>query len=1672
MAALTFGSVELTKSSMAMTVDVANTGKNATGTLSVSSSSGEFSASGCSGTIAAGMSCKLSVTFSPAQLGPRSGSIMISATPGGAVSLVVGGIGIKEGAVNITPPSATFPATAVGGTSAATMFTVTNPGGAAVMPTISISGEFTQSATTCMMSLPAGGTCTVSVVFKPTSGGLKTGSITVSAGGSVAAATLTGTGQEATKLEFAPATAMLSGDVGAEGGAVTLTLTNTGDVRSAAITFAIGGANMGDFVNKGTTCNTLAGGATCTVTVAMKATAAGQRMGTITATAGTGVTAVANLVGTAVPPGDLDIAPATGMFAATTVNDRSAAVSFTVTNSGGSASGAISASTSSNEFVIVANTCTGTLNAGGTCKIDVVLLPSSAGAKSAILTVSANPGGAATASLQGTANAPAGLSASPTAGVFGNVQVSSTSQPVPITITNNGGSATNSLTTAIEGASASQFMATGNTCMGQTLGAGATCVVTITFTPAGTGDKAATLRVTGGTPTQTVTVNLSGSGIGGPVLSFAPATAAFPQTPVTFTNPAPQVFIVTNSGMVDSGMIALTIVGTNAGDFEINSNGCTILKAGESCTVSVQFHPAATSVGPRNASLQGTASGLNGFATLTGTGKALLEITTPPNFPPGPSATDFGNVSVGVVDTDNRKHFSYTVRFPSAGAPTDVFTAGASDFTFVSDTCSAAGSFANINPFAMGAGAPGATTWVECTVTVEFDPKVSRGAKAGTLTTTVGAQSVTQAFSGTGVGPLQVTVSPGTLTTMVGTSSGNATFTVTNNGTVDITGLTTSFATFGADFAAVGGGSCGGTTTLTANGGYCTVIVRATGATVGTFMGTLTANGMVPGNTETASQAVTAVVSPIGPQPVLSGVGNLGNVPLTHTSVATLTITNPANATGNTPVIGTPTVEQPVGATFGVPGPGNTCVGTLASLPPGASCTFQVTMKPAGDVPLPSQEISSTVRVVIGGVTLVGTVSGVPVQSLSVSPPAVTFTPGGVPGDTTGGPLATVTVQNAGEAIPANEIGLALTNITAGAADDFQRQTGAGSADTCESGGIPAGGSCVLQYRFVPNNGSNGTYSATLSVTRNSGGNGSIGAQATLTGSQVGDGNVVWQGINNSPWNFGTVPVGSSSAPVTFTAKNTGGVATTLTAIPAAAGFVYAEGTTCWATNGTGGATLQAGDSCNVVLVYTPAQVTEGAVTQSLNVTFSKRVGVSGTSTPALSAQGVGFIAQSQWIESTTMVKGPFNLGQTFIGTATGATTLVYRNASGAGVAVGLTAGALTNGFEVVDPMTCGGGTVASGSSCNFTVRYNPAAPPYGLRSSSVTVGLATAGLYARTQHDAVLAVSMAPAGGGAFGDLLLGMNTSRTWTVTNNGDRAPGMLTLASSSGSFDVSGTCVNNTTLTPGASCTVIVTTNLLALGPPISDPPISGNITLAGSLVENGGGTFAVTTVTARMVSPALLVRSTDTLNFGAATNVGDRATLPVTISNRNHADNVQRTGPLTITVSDPVNYAVALQGGNCPFAFVVNGIPEDEECVLNVTFQPKSVGVIPNATLTVMSTTGGSVSVTLVGTSIQSFTISGSDPTAFTSGDPTESFTVTRTSTLASATSGPLNVTIGGTNPGAFTYDANTCQGKVLTDGDGTCTITIRFTGSGANSASLVVTGTAPGNTRSRALSGS
>ncbi len=194
---LTFAKQVVGTTSAAKTVTVTNSG-TATLDISIVTTSANFAVSKntCGATLAPGKNCKVSVTFTPSEVGQVTGTLTFTDNaPNSPQTVALSGTGIAP--VTLTPASATFGKQKVGTTSKPKTFTLTNNQSETLTGiATSITGDFAVASTTCKTTLAAKGKCTISVTFTPTQTGTRTGELTVSdsASNSPQTSTLTGTG--------------------------------------------------------------------------------------------------------------------------------------------------------------------------------------------------------------------------------------------------------------------------------------------------------------------------------------------------------------------------------------------------------------------------------------------------------------------------------------------------------------------------------------------------------------------------------------------------------------------------------------------------------------------------------------------------------------------------------------------------------------------------------------------------------------------------------------------------------------------------------------------------------------------------------------------------------------------------------------------------------------------------------------------------------------------------------------------------------------------------------------------------------------------------------------------------------------------------------------------------------------------------------------------------------------------------------------------------------------------------------------------------------------------------------------------------------------------------------------------------------------------------------------
>jgi Domain of unknown function DUF11/Cep192 domain 4 len=399
----------------------------------------------------------------------------------------------------------------------------------------------------------------------------------------------------------------------------------------ASFSFSLTGPNPSDFrpVAMPTTCsNTLAAGASCTISYQFQPQGTGPRSVTLTFS-GTPdlIQPTVSLTGTGVQP--VTVTPITLAFGSQGLNSPTAAKTITVHNNQSSSTSLSFSLTGANlpDFrpVTTVNPCLNSLAAGASCTIGYQFQPQGLGPRSAVLSFSGTPDLIQpTVSLKGTGVQP--VTVSPTTLAFGSQGLNSPTAAQTVTVHNNQSSSTN-LSFSLTGANLPDFRpaTTVNPCL-NTLAAGASCTISYQFLPQGLGPRSAVLSFSGTPNTIQPTVSLKGTGV--QPVTVTPITLPFGSQGLNSPTAAKTVTVHNNQS--SSTNLSFSLTGANLPDFRpvTTVNPClNSLAAGASCTIGYQFQP--QGLGPRSATLtfSGTPNTIQPTVSLTGTGVQPVTVT-------------------------------------------------------------------------------------------------------------------------------------------------------------------------------------------------------------------------------------------------------------------------------------------------------------------------------------------------------------------------------------------------------------------------------------------------------------------------------------------------------------------------------------------------------------------------------------------------------------------------------------------------------------------------------------------------------------------------------------------------------------------------------------------------------------------------------------------------------------------------------------------------------------------------------------------------------------------------------------------------------------------------------------------------------------------------------------
>ena len=468
--------------------------------------------------------------------------------------------------------------------------------------------------------------------------------------------------------------------VGTSSAPQTITLANLGSAGLSISSINITGSLASEFSQTNDCGSTVAAGANCAISVTFSPAladlgATGQAALTISDNASNSPQSLP-LGGNPILP--VDLSPAALTFASQAVGTTSSPQPLTLTNNTSSTltiSGITISGANAGDFSQT-NTCGSGIAANASCTINVSFKPTASGTRVAAVSVAdSDPSSPQTASLTGTAtSAPAPVaSLSPTSLTFGPQAQGTTSADQSVTVTNSGNA---NLTFAagavtISGPNKADFAISADSCSGQSVTAGNTCSVSVTFTPSAAASESATLNFTDNAANSPQTVSLSGTG------TTAVPTAAVAPTSLTFgsqaqgTTSAAQTVTLSNSGNASLSIASITA----SANFSESDNCGSSLGAGNNCAISVKFAPTATG------SLTGTLTvtdNNNGAANSTQTVNLSGTGTVPPDFAiaaasgTATSATvSPGGTASYTLNITPQNGFNQAVSLACSGAPSE-----------------------------------------------------------------------------------------------------------------------------------------------------------------------------------------------------------------------------------------------------------------------------------------------------------------------------------------------------------------------------------------------------------------------------------------------------------------------------------------------------------------------------------------------------------------------------------------------------------------------------------------------------------------------------------------------------------------------------------------------------------------------------------------------------------------------------------------------------------------------------------------------------------------------------------------------------------------------------------------------------------------------------------------
>jgi len=1048
---------------------------------------------------------------------------------------------------------------------------------------------------------------------------------------------------------------------------------------------------------------------------------------------------------------------------------------------------------------------------------------------------------------------------------FGTENVGVTSSPLTLTLTNTGDGTlafagvpgtSDAADSFCDGACliTGDFAVLGGTCNFTNLEPGASCTLTITFTPTQASSRTGVLTVAtftaNGESTVMETVQLSGTGVANtaPTATLTPSVA-FPSTTATTTSSA-QAATLSNTGNATLNITGITIAGTNPTDFALTTgaNACgTTLPAGSACSIYVTFTPATATSFSATLQVADNAAGSPQTSALTGTGT----VVSTPVAALSPNPLAFGGEVYNTTSPPQAVTLSNTGNAALTGIVPTLTGANLRDFAIVSTGTNACGS-------SLAAGS-------SCNIWVTFTP-VDAGNLQATLSVADNASPSPQTVSLTGtydyfysnVGTALAAQPVSVYITTEGTSSTIGAVNVLTQGAANL------------DFTMASGGSCATGTAYTV-GEICTVNVifkpEAPGARLGSVLLT-DGGGNVLGTTYLPGTGAAAeIVYGTGVQSTLPAYSD-GN----YNGPSGVTVDAGLNVyvadTQNSRIIKTPWTGTAYGTPVQVP------AGTLnqpsAIAVDGNGNLFIADTKDVQIVEVPWNGSSYGSPVILDnkgldapdGIAVDGngnlffsdgidqTVTELPWMGNGYGAPTILtaatglHTPTGLAVDASDNLYIADSADNQVVELPWTKSGFGAEIVLPTTNLNFP-----------EAVAVDANGDV-----YIANSNAGNVVELTLTF-------GSFNTQFTLDFSGLGTSNgmtldsngniyvadatkndVVQLNVSSPPsLSFASTSVGSTStdSPQTVTVWNIGNGDLTIQSANYPTNFVENSSDTnlCNSDDGIGG-----GASCDISVSFTPT--TPGNLSGAVVLTDNNLNSSGATQSIQVSGTGVGVAAPVASITPATL---PF--GSVTVGTTSGSEAVKVSNTGNAPLNITSISivGTDASDFALATGTDACGSTLAAGANCYIDVTFTPGSAGSFTATLQVTDNAAgspqTAALTGTGTAPPAPAVTLAP-NPVVFASQTIGTTSATTTVTLTNSGNATLTITGISITGTnpTDFATTTGNNpcgSTLAAGASCSIYVTFT------PASGVSFSATLSVA----DNAAGSPQTVALSGSGINPA-------------------------------------------------------------------------------------------------------------------------------------------------------------------------------------------------------------------------